>query len=99
MELILIFFPVQIWSHYPCTQDSVTALVCYKPSLRFFEILASTYGPYGSGPCGSGPLIIWKNIQRQICSRNIFKMHTAPGACNKYASGAVCIQMMLLEHI
>ena len=26
-------------------------------------------------------------------------MHTAPGACSKYASGAACIQKMLLEHI
>ena len=25
-------------------------------------------------------------------------MHTAPGACSKYAPGAVCIQIMLLEH-
>ena len=28
-----------------------------------------------------------------------FEMHTAPGACSKYALGAVCIQIMLLEHI
>ena len=45
------------------------------------------------------PLIIWKNILSQICSRIIFEMHTAPEACSKYAPGAVCIQIMLLKHI
>ena len=54
---------------------------------------------YGPGPNGPGSLIIWKNIQSQICSRIIFEMHTAPGACSKYAPGVVCIQTMLLEHI
>ena len=62
----------------------------------YFEILALTYGP---GPAAPGPFIIWKNIVSQICSRIIFEMHTAPGACSRYAPGAVYIQIMLLEHI
>ena len=53
----------------------------------FFEVLALRL------------LIIWKNILCQIFSSIIFEMHTAPGACSKYSSGAVCIQIMLLEHI
>ena len=68
----------------------------------FFEILASTYGPGpaapGPGPYGPGPFIIRKKFLGQICSRIIFKMHTAPGASSKYTPGAVCIQIMLLEH-
>ena len=48
---------------------------------------------------GPGPLIIWKNILSQLCSRIIFEMHTASGACSKYVPGAVWIQMMLLDHI
>ena len=51
---------------------------------------------YIVGPYGPGPLIIWKNILSQICSRIIFEMYTAPGACSKYASGAVCFQIMLV---
>ena len=31
--------------------------------------------------------------------RIIFASHIAPGAYSKYAHGAVCIQIMLLEHI
>ena len=38
------------------------------------------------------------NILSQ-CSRIVFEKHTAPGPCSKYAPGAVCIQIMLLEHI
>ena len=56
-------------------------------------------GPYAPVPYNPGPLIIWKNILRQICSRTIFEMHTAQGAYGKHAPGAVCIQIMLLEHI
>ena len=51
------------------------------PPLGFYEILASPdlglwsraagLGPYGR------PLIIWKNIVSQICSRIIFEMHIA----------------------
>ena len=42
----------------------------------FLEILASTYGlwPYAAGPYGPGPLIIWKNIQIQICFKDIFAL-------------------------
>ena len=72
----------------------------------FVEILALTYGPgpvapgqYAPGSYGPGPLIIWKNILSQIYSRIMFEMLTAPGACSKHAPGAVCIQVMLLEHI
>ena len=66
--------------------------------------LASTYGPgpYGPGPLGPygpGPLIILKNILSQICSRTIFEMHAAPGACLLYAPGAVCFSNMVLAHI
>ena len=65
------------------------------------ETLASTYGPgpVAPGPYDPWPLIIWKNILSQICSRIIYEMHTAPGACSKYVPGAVYIQIMLLEHI
>ena len=30
---------------------------------------------------------------------HIWNAHTAPGACSKYAPGAMFIQIMLLEHI
>ena len=43
--------------------------------------------------------VILKNILSLICSRIIFKKHTAPGAYNKHALGAVCISNMVLEHI
>ena len=56
--------------------------------------------------------IIWKNILTHICSMTIFEMDTAPGVYSKHApgpgavqcellylNGAVCIQIMLLEHI
>ena len=76
-------------------------------SPRFFDILSSTFypgqagpGPYGAhGPDDPGSLIGWKNILSQICSRIIFKMHTAPRACGQYAQGAVYMQIMLLDHI
>ena len=43
---------------------------------------------------------MWKNILSQIhvCSRIKFEIHTAPGACSKYAPGAVWIQIMCLQH-
>ena len=63
---------------------------------RFFEILALTYVP---GPYGPGPLIIWKNFLRQICSRTISKKHTAPRACFLHAPGTVCFSNMVLVHI
>ena len=50
-------------------------------------------------PDGPGPLIILKNILSQICSRTIFKINTAPGACLLYDPGAVLISNMVLEHI
>ena len=67
----------------------------------FFEILASAYDPepYAPGPYGPGTLIIWKNILRQIWSRTIFEIHTAPATYSKHAPEAVCIQIILLEHI
>ena len=65
----------------------------------FFEILVSTYMVPAPGLYGPGPLIIWKNIRSQICSRIIFEMDTAPGACSKYAPGPMSIQIMLMEHI
>ena len=70
---------------------------CY----HFFEILATNYGPgpYAPAPYGPGPLIIWKNILSQICSRSIIWMHTIPWASLLYAPGAVCILSMVLEHI
>ena len=66
-----------------------------------FEMLALTYGPgpYGPGPYGPEALMIWKNVLSQICSRTIFEMHTALKAYCKHAHGAVCTQIMLLEHI
>ena len=46
-----------------------------------------------------GRMLIWDFgldlWSRTNCSRIIFEMHTAPGACSKYALGAVCIQIML----
>ena len=36
-----------------------------------------------------GPLEIYKNILGQICPRIIYEIHTAPGACSKYAPGEV----------
>ena len=39
------------------------------------------YGPGPLGPYGPGPLTILKNILSQICSRTIFEINTAPGAC------------------
>ena len=42
---------------------------------------------------GPEALIIWKNFLSQLFSRTIFEMHTAPGACLLYASGAVCCQI------
>ena len=64
--------------------QGVKLVTCSSPcSVGFLEILASTYG------YGPGPLIIWKDFLSQICSRTIFKMRTAPGACLLYALGAV----------
>ena len=58
-------------------------------------------GPHGCGlgTYGSGSLMIWKNILSHIRSRSITWMYTATGSCSKYAPGAACIQIMLLEHI
>ena len=61
--------------------------------LAFLEIL-----PW-LGPYVPGPLIIWKNIPNQICSRRIIWMHTALGACLLYVPGTVFISNMVLEHI
>ena len=38
-------------------------------------------------------------IYGTICSRTIFEIHAAPGAYSKHSPGAVCIKVMLLEHI
>ena len=74
-------------------------------SKDFCEILALNYAPEAAA---LGAWIIWSNILSQICSLD------APGAYNKYAiqknaqcsrsmskyaPRAVCIQIMLLEHI
>ena len=37
----------------------------------FFDVLASTYGPELAAP---GPLIIWKNILCQVCSRIMYQI-------------------------
>ena len=87
------------FSSHACAPPRWTDLPFIPGPPNFFEILASSYGPAGPGPYGPEPLIIWKNILGQICSRIIFEMHTAPEAFSKYAPGAVCIQIMLLEHI
>ena len=62
----------------------------FRVALSSLEILALSYGP--------GPFIIRKNFWSQICSRTIFVMHTAPGACLLCAPGAVCFSIMVLEH-
>ena len=52
--------------------------------LRFWPRLMAQDGPDSPGPYGPGqPLIIWKNILSQICSKIILEMHTAPRACSK----------------
>ena len=70
-------------------------------TIRFLEILASTYGPGPLGPYGPGPLIILKNNLSQICSRTIFETHTCRSRsmfASLYAPGAVCISNIVLEH-
>ena len=48
-------------------------LVEFLLSVRFFEILALTYGPsQGHKNYGSGPLIIWKNVSVKYAPGALF---------------------------
>ena len=72
----LLYSIIQVSSHV----NAISWSLCVRSS-TLFEILASTYD---AGQYDPGPLIIWKNILCQICSRIIFEKHTAPGVCSKY---------------
>ena len=70
--------------------------------IALWAMISALFGDFGldlwSRPYGPGPLIILKTILCYICSRTIFEKYTVPGAYSKYASGAVCISNMVLEH-